>query len=79
MTIALRKDVRSRTKHPIENFVSYDRLSLTYRAFITSFDSVHVLRTIYEALKHPGWRKAIHEEVTSLERNGTWVITDLLA
>ena len=74
--IALRKGVRSCTKHLIGNFVSNDSLSPTYKAFITSLDSVHISRNIHEALKHPGWRKTIHEEITTFERNGTWVITD---
>ncbi|KAH9717292.1 retrovirus-related pol polyprotein from transposon RE1 [Citrus sinensis] len=77
--IALRKSVRSCTSHPIENFVSYNSLSPAYRAFITSLDSVQILRTIHEALKHLGWQKAVQDEVTALEKNRTWVITDLPA
>lgn len=77
--IALRKGVRSCTSHPIRNFVSYNSLSPAYRAFITSLDSVQIPRTIHEALKHPGWQKAVQDEVTALEKNGTWVITDLPA
>ncbi|KAH9783514.1 hypothetical protein KPL71_009336 [Citrus sinensis] len=77
--IALRKGVRSCTIHPIGNFVSYNSLSLVYRTFITSLDSVQIPRTIHETLKHPGWQKAVQDEVTALEKNRTWVITDLPA
>ncbi|KAH9678970.1 retrovirus-related pol polyprotein from transposon RE1 [Citrus sinensis] len=75
--ITLRKGVRYYTSHPIGNFVTYNSLSPAYRAFITSFDSVQILRAIYEALKHLGWQKAVHDEVTVLEKNRTWLIIDL--
>ena len=34
LPIAVRKGVRSCTQHPIRKFVSYDILSLNYRAFV---------------------------------------------
>ena len=36
--IAIRKGTRSCTKHPICNYVSYDNLSLRFRAFTASLD-----------------------------------------
>lgn len=75
--IALWKGVRSCTFHPIGNFVNYDRLSSSYRAFVTTLGSVQVHKSIYEALKHPGWKKATNEEIEALEKNGTWVLSDL--
>ena len=36
MPIPLRKDGRSSSQHPISNFVSYDRLSSKYHAFVTN-------------------------------------------
>lgn len=77
--IALRKGVRSYTSHSIRNFVNYDSFSPTCKAFITSFDSVHVLRTIHKALKHPRRWKVVHDKVIELQKNGTWLIIDLLA
>ncbi|RVX15534.1 hypothetical protein CK203_009301 [Vitis vinifera] len=38
MPIALRKGVRRCTDHPIGNYVTYEGLSLSYRAFATSLD-----------------------------------------
>ena len=77
--IALRKGVRSCTSHLIGNFVNYDSFFPTYRSFITSLDSVHISRIVHEALKHLGWQKVIHDEITTVEKNGTWVITVLAA
>ena len=40
--IAQRKGVRSCTKHPISNFVSYESLSPSYRAFALSISFVSI-------------------------------------
>ena len=73
----MRKGVRSCTNHPICKFVSYEGLSPSYRTFVSTLDSVQVPNSIYEALEHPGWRKAVNEEIKALEKNGTWVMSDL--
>ncbi|KAF7808158.1 Retrovirus-related Pol polyprotein from transposon TNT 1-94 [Senna tora] len=46
LPIALRKGVRTCTKHPIANFVCYDKLSNNYRAFITKVSNEKVPTTI---------------------------------
>ncbi|KAH9699990.1 protein kinase domain-containing protein [Citrus sinensis] len=78
-SIAERKGVRSCTTHPIAKYVSYDSLSSSYRAFVSSLDNLHVPNNIQEALGHPEWKRAVHEEINALEKNDTWVITDLPA
>ena len=78
-SIAERKGVRSCTTHPIAKYVSYDGLSSSYRAFVSSLDNLHVPNNIQEALGHLGWKRAVHEEINALEKNDTWVITDLPA
>ena len=75
--IALRKGVRSCTKHPIQNFVSYNELSPSYRAFAMKITEVKVPTTIHEALSQSDWRKAIFYEISALEKTGTWEIVDL--
>jgi hypothetical protein len=42
LPIALRKGVRSCTQHPISQFVSYDRLSPSYHAFVSSLSSISI-------------------------------------
>ncbi|RVX04556.1 Retrovirus-related Pol polyprotein from transposon TNT 1-94 [Vitis vinifera] len=77
MPIAWRKGVRSCTQHPIGNFISYDKLSPTFRAFTSSITEIPVPRNIQEAFKYPKWKAVVDEEVRALEKNGTWEITDL--
>ena len=75
--IAWRKGVRSCTQHPIGNFISYDKLSPTFRAFTSNITEIQVPRDIQEAFKYPTWKAAVDEEVRALAKNGTWEITDL--
>ncbi|RVW88342.1 Retrovirus-related Pol polyprotein from transposon TNT 1-94 [Vitis vinifera] len=77
MPIAWRKGVRSCTQHPIGNFISYDKLSPTFRTFTSSITEIQVPQNIQEAFKYPKWKAAVDEEVRALEKNGTWEITDL--
>ncbi|KAJ1442200.1 Gag-polypeptide of LTR copia-type [Sesbania bispinosa] len=42
LPIALRKGVRSCTQHPIGNYVSFEKLSQDYRAFVTNLDSIKI-------------------------------------
>ena len=51
--IALRKGTRSRIKHLIYNYVSYDSLSPQFRAFTTSLDSTMIPKNIHPALDCP--------------------------
>ena len=78
MPIAWRKGVRSCTQHPIGNFISYDKLSPTFRAFTSNITEIQVPQDIQEAFKYPKWKAAVDEEVLALAKNGTWEITDLL-
>ncbi|KAL6351662.1 hypothetical protein AAG906_041016 [Vitis piasezkii] len=75
LAIALRKGVRRCTDHPIGNYVMYEGLSPSYRAFATSLDDTRVYNTIQEAFKISEWKKAVQDEIDALEKNGTWTIT----
>ncbi|KAJ9561371.1 hypothetical protein OSB04_006531 [Centaurea solstitialis] len=77
LPIALRKGSRSCTKHPISSFLAYGKLSPTYRAFVTNIDQVATPRNVEEALASPTWKIAVCEELTALEKNGTWELTNL--
>ena len=77
LPIAHRKGVRGCTKHPIQRYVAYGKLSPSYKAFVTNLDSVKVPEYIQEALMRPKWKKVVEEEVRALENNNTWVLTTL--
>ena len=77
MPVALRKGVRSCTQHPISNFISYDRLSSKYHAFVTNLSNIEIPRSIREALENPDWGQAVDDEIRVLKKNGTWKLLDL--
>ena len=77
LPIALRKGVRACIEHPIGNFVSYEKLSPSYQAFVSSIDNIQIPKTIQEALMDPQWKGAVKDEINALVKNGTWNITDL--
>jgi len=69
--IATRKGVRSCTKHPMSNYVSYKNLSPSFFAFTSHLSSVEIPKNVQEALQVPEWKKAISEEMRALEKNCT--------
>ena len=55
LPIVIRKGTRSTSKpHPVYNFISFQRLSLPYFAFISTLSSVSTPKSTSEALSHPG-------------------------
>ena len=77
LPIALRKGVRSCTKYPLSNFVSYKNVSSPYLSFISQVSSVVIPNNVQEALNVLEWKEAIFEEVKALEKNATWETVDL--
>ncbi|RVX10177.1 Retrovirus-related Pol polyprotein from transposon RE1 [Vitis vinifera] len=78
LPIVLRKGNRStRNPHPIYNFLSYHRLSLSYSAFVSTLSSVSLPKSTNEALSHSGWRQAMVDEMAALHSNGTWDLVSL--
>jgi len=81
LPIALRKETRSTAgkpptrygfEHDISNYVSYESLSPTYRAFVASLQSTTIPKDWKEAKLDPKWRNAMLEELAALEKNKTW-------
>jgi len=66
-----------RTRHPISNFLSYDRLSPTFFAFVSSLSFIYVPSNVVEALAHSGWRRAMEDKMETLIQNKTWELTSL--
>ena len=75
--IAIRKGTRKCTQHPISNFISFDRLSSSHKAFVTKLHTIRTPQTIQEALKSKEWKKAMNEEMRALEKNKTWDVVEL--
>ena len=68
LPIAIRKQPRSCTLHPISNFVSYNSLSTKCRAFTTNLDRIQLPKNIQEAFEIPEWKEAVMEEIRALEK-----------
>jgi hypothetical protein len=72
--------VRTSTpKYPLNNYVSYHRLSKACESFANQLSTVHVPNSVQEAIKDPRWKNAMNEEMKSLQRNATWEVIDLPA
>ncbi|RVW75443.1 Retrovirus-related Pol polyprotein from transposon RE1 [Vitis vinifera] len=69
--IAISKDTKGCTKHPIAQHVSYHIPSPTLRAFTTNLCNVEIPKDILKALAIKEWRQAVLEEMRALENNGT--------
>jgi hypothetical protein len=65
--------------HDIGNFVSYEALSPSYRAFVASLQTVSIPKDWKAAKQDPKWREAMIEELEALRKNKTWVLTTLPA
>ena len=78
LPISIRKGTRSASNpHPVYNFFSFHHLSLPYFQFVSTLSFVSTLKSISEALSHPGWKHAMVEEMDVLYSNGTWELVAL--
>lgn len=55
-------------------YVDYSNYFVKHRSFLAAVTKGQI--TI-EAVKHPGWRKAMEEEIATLKCKGTWSLEDL--
>eukprot|EP00261_Vitis_vinifera_P034034 XP_019075277.1 PREDICTED: uncharacterized protein LOC100267868 isoform X5 [Vitis vinifera] len=77
LPIALRKQSRSCTLHPISKFVSYNFLFAKCHAFTTNLDKIQIPKNIQEAFKIPEWKEVVMEEIRALEKNENWEVMNL--
>lgn len=75
LQIPIRKVVCSCTNHHISNFVSYNALSPSALAFVSSLPSVYVPHTWQDALCDPKCKDYMTEEMNASKYNDTWELT----
>lgn len=75
--VAIRKHVRSYTKHPMSNFISYSNLYSFLSAFTSKSFNVEIPKSLQVALETPKWRRIVFEEMKAFEKNKTWNVTIL--
>jgi len=59
------------SRNDIANYVSYESVSPSYKAFLASLQSVQIPRDWREAKQNPKWKEAMLEELAALEKNKT--------
>ena len=52
--------------YPMNNFVSYHRLSKKNKNFIQQLSAISIPNSVQEALKDPKWKETMNEETRSL-------------
>ena len=65
------------TSHPIQHFLSYDKLSPSYKLFSLSVSIISEPSSFAKAAEIPEWRAAMDCELEALEENKTWSIVSL--
>lgn len=77
LPIALRRGKRTCTQHPIANFVSYTHLSPCLHFFACALSCISIPSSYKQALSLSGWKLAMDEEMSALDKNQTWELTVL--
>jgi hypothetical protein len=73
----LRDFVTYEVQYPIQNFISYDNITLEYKAYLTTISNGKEPNNYQESIENPIWCNAMKEELKILEKNETWVIVPL--
>ena len=58
--------------------MSFEKLSMCYKIFLTSLNNIHISTTPCKALSNKNWKQAMNAEMEALEKNKTWELIDLL-
>ncbi|GJW59683.1 putative RNA-directed DNA polymerase [Tanacetum coccineum] len=70
-------EIQGKVKYGLNKYVNYANLSSDNYSFVTSLNKAIKPKTYKEAFSDPRWIEAMNNEMEALNRNGTWVITDL--
>ena len=65
------------TKYPIQSYISLSRLSTHFQQITLNIHSNSEPKSFEEATQNPDWKKAMDTELSALEQNQTWTITNL--
>ncbi|CAA7036695.1 unnamed protein product [Microthlaspi erraticum] len=68
-----------KSTYPISNYVNCHRFSQTHQAYLVAITENVEPKSFKTAMQFKVWTKAMGNEVTALEENGTWELVDLPA
>ncbi|CAM8953513.1 unnamed protein product [Rhodiola kirilowii] len=63
--------------HTMDHFVSYSKCAPHHSAFAIKISSMKEPTSFNQASKDDKWLEAMHKEITALETNNTWILTEL--
>ncbi|GKC73143.1 ribonuclease H-like domain-containing protein [Tanacetum coccineum] len=69
--------VDGKVKYGINTIVNYSNLSCDNFSFVTSINNTYEPKSFKDVVLDSIWVNAINSEIEALNRNNTWVITDL--
>ena len=65
-------DLCSKTKYPINNYISSHRLSRSHAFTVNQLSSISIPSNVQDALANPKWKKAMNDEMEALQKTSTW-------
>ncbi|CAJ2627685.1 unnamed protein product [Trifolium pratense] len=80
LPIAHRKETRTCTNkplYPLSNYLCFEQLSTTHKAFLTSLNTTTIPTSLSEALSDKKWKQAMDLEMEALDKNNTWELVSL--
>ncbi|CAM8911731.1 unnamed protein product [Rhodiola kirilowii] len=63
--------------HTMDHFVSYSKCASHHSKFALQISSMKEPTSFNQASKDAKWLEAMHKEITALESNNTWILTEL--
>ncbi|XP_026378729.1 uncharacterized protein LOC113273183 [Papaver somniferum] len=67
----------SGTPYPLTYYISCDHFSAMHRKYLAAITAGNEPKSFKEAMNHPGWKKAMDEEIRALEEQGIWELEEL--
>nr|KYP43110.1 Retrovirus-related Pol polyprotein from transposon TNT 1-94 [Cajanus cajan] len=67
----------STARYPISDYLPYTSYSAVQQSFVSTISSIIEPRSYQDAINHDCWKEAIRAELDALDKQKTWILTDL--
>nr|KYP64997.1 Retrovirus-related Pol polyprotein from transposon TNT 1-94 [Cajanus cajan] len=76
--VASKVDQSSSTvRYPISDYLPYTSYSVVQQSFVSAISSIIEPRSYQDVINHDCWKEAIRAELDALDKQKTWILTDL--